>query len=85
MDVRVQSAVVRGTNVRLPKMRLRGFACAAATALCMVFSASSQAAAFQVNFDPINDLFGEATFTLQPIGPVIGRAGGGLQCAFGML
>ena len=30
----------------------------------MMFSASSQAAAFQVNFDPVNDLFGEATFNL---------------------
>ncbi len=43
---------------------LRAFACAAAASLCMMFSASSQAAAFQVAFDPYESLYGVAVFDL---------------------
>lgn len=46
------------------KAKLRVLACAAVASLCLMFSAPSRAAAFQVNFDPVNDLFGVAFFNL---------------------
>lgn len=42
--------------------RLRGLASAAAAALCMMSASPSQAAAFQVEFDPYIELYGFANF-----------------------
>ncbi len=43
---------------------LRAVACAIAASACMLFSAPSQSAAFQVEFDPPFELYGIATFDL---------------------